>query len=534
MSDHSTTKQASDLRPEMRILIPATLVILAIAIPSILWPESSQKLFKTVNSSFTSNFGSLYLWVSFIMVSLSLYFVFSKIGDIKFGKPDEKPEFGNFGWLAMMFCTGVAGAVMFWSVVEPLWDLLYPPQYAPAMSTGAYEWSLAYVFFHWGPLCWPWYVITALPICYMFYKLKKPVLRISAAAEPLLGKKNVNGPVGAIIETFFVVGLVFTNAVIMAISIPIVNHAIASTMGVAPSKSMEFGVIVVSSIIFCGSLWMGLKKGIQRLSNLNVIIALSMVGFAFIFGPTQFMLDTATNSFGVMMDNYFKMQFWTDPFTEGRFPQDWTIFYALWMASYGPVMGLFIARISRGRTVRQIIAMGVIGGSAGSFLIHGVFGSYTLHAQMNGIVDAVAILKESGGPAAMVAVLQSLPMGIVVLVGYCIFSTIFLATSVDSCSLVISTAVTKKLNPSEDPSRGHRLYWALLQAGLAVALLMLGGLGSAKVFGIFAGALMVFPIILVVISWFIMLRNEKSLYEKSESPSFPVTDNLALAKEAVE
>lgn len=509
MSDSDTANNCSNRKPEMRILVPATLIVLSIALPSILWPEASQSLFKSINTAFTGKTGSLYLWASFIMACLSCYFVFSRYGDIKFGEPDEEPEFGNFGWVAMMFCTGVAGAVMFWSIVEPLWDLAAPPQYAATMSTQAYEWSLAYVLFHWGPLTWPWYVVTSLPICYMFYKLKRPVLRITAAAEPFIGEKNVNGPLGIGIEIFFVAGLVFANAAVMGISIPIVNHAIASTFGVEPSKGMELGVILVSTGIFCTSLWLGLKKGIQRLSNLNVIIALAMIAFAFVVGPTGFIMDTFTNAFGVMMDNYFKMQFWTDPFTSGRFPQDWTVFYALFMASYGPVMGLFIARISRGRTVRQIVAMGVLGGMAGAFMIHGVFGSYTLHVQLNGILDAVGILKESGGPAAMVAVLNTLPMGTVVLVGYSLFSTIFLATSVDSCALVISTAVTTELHPSEDPTRGHRLYWALLQGGLGVSLLMLGGLGSVRVFANFAGALMIFPIAFVVISWFIMLRDEK-------------------------
>lgn len=519
MSDHGLTNGKSKLKPEMRILVPATIVILAIAIPSILWPETSQKFFQAVNSAFTANTGALYLWISFIMVCLSVFFAFSRYGDIKFGKPDEKPEFGNFGWIAMMFCTGVAGAVMFWSVVEPLWDLVAPPQYAESMSTEAYEWSLAYVLFHWGPLTWPWYVITSLPICYMFYKLKRPVLRISAAVEPFLGEKRVKGPLGLGLETVFVVGLVFSNAAVMGISIPIVNHAIANTIGLEPGKGMELGVIIVSTAIFCTSLWLGLKKGIQRLSNLNVIIALTMIVFTFVFGPTRFILDTFTNSVGVMLDNYFKMQFWTDPFTSGRFPQDWTVFYALFMASYGPVMGLFIARISRGRTVRQIVSMGILGGMAGAFMIHGVFGSYTLNVQLNGIVDAVSILKESGGPAAMVAVLGSLPLGVVVLVGYSLFSTIFLATSVDSCAFVISTAVTTELHPGEDPSCGHRLYWALLQGGLGIALLMLGGLGSVRVFANFAGALMVFPIGFAVLSWFRMLRNEKPMLYKS--PSVP-------------
>jgi len=444
------------------------------------------------------------------MILLSAFFLFSRYGTMKFGDDDEKPEFNAFSWIAMMFCSGVAGAVMFWSIVEPLFNLASPPQFAEPLSRQAFEWAMAYVLLHWGPVTWPWYMVTALPICYMYYKRKKPVLRISTTAEPVLGDK-VNGALGKGIEIFFIIGLMFSNAAVMGVSVPIVNHALSAVIGTTPSFTMELIILAISAVIFTASVTLGLKKGIKVLSNANVVIALAMVLFCLVVGPTVFIVDNFTNSLGMMLGNFWNMIFWTDPYTAGSFPQDWTIFYALWMASYGPFMGLFIARISKGRTVRQVVGMGLFGGIAGSYLIHAVFGGYTLYAQLNHLVDAVGILKASGGPAALVSVLQTLPLGHVVLIGYCLFSTIFLATSVDSCAYVISCAATTKLVPGAEPTCGHRFYWAVIQAGLALAAITMGGLGPVKIFANFSGALMLIPIAFAVIAWFKMTKEDHAL-----------------------
>lgn len=514
-----------DLSPDKKILIPATLVLIGIIACSTLFTEQFEQILKTTYGVFAKSTGTWYLWVTVLMMLLSGYFMFSKYGQIKFGEKDEKPEFNNYSWISMMFCSGVAGAVMFWSIAEPLFNLAYPPQFAEPLSRQSYEWAMSYVLLHWGPVTWPWYVVTALPICYMFYNRKKPVLRISSAAEPVLGEK-VNGPIGKGIEIFFIIGLMFSNATVMGVSVPIVNHALAATLNIEPSFTLEMIILAVSAVIFTASVSMGLKKGIKVLSDTNVVIALSMVFFCLVAGPTVFIVDNFTSSFGHMLNNFFGMVFWTDPYTKGSFPQDWTIFYALWMASYGPFMGLFIARISRGRTVRQVIGLGLAGGITGSYLIHAVFGGYTLYAQLNGVVDAVGVLKASGGPAALVAVLQSLPAGSIVLIGYCIFSTIFLATSVDSCAYIISCAATTKLAVGHEPTRGHRFYWAAIQAGLALAAITLGGIGPVKIFANFAGALMLVPIAFLVLSWFKMTR-EDNAFVKCSIPETPQMSPIA-------
>ena len=458
-------QQTKDLRPEKTIFWPAVISILVISLPMLLFPKASEEIIGAIYQPFAAKFGALYRWVTVALIGLCVYFACSRYGDIKFGEPGEKPRYSLRSWVAMIFCSGVAGAVMFWSMIAPLWG-----------------------------------IITALPIAYMFHIRRRPVLRISSAAEVVLGRQT-DGLIGRTTDVFFILGLLFCTAVTMCISLPTVEAALHSVFGITPSFGVEIVILIVSACIAGCSVWMGLDKGIKRLSDLNVIIALSMVVYGAICGPTAGLFDIFTNAVGKWLGNYWNMTFWTSPFNESTFPKDWTIFYALFWAGYGPFMGLFIARISRGRTVREVIGWGMAGCCAGGFLIHGVFGSYTLYIQYHGILDAASILRESGAPAAMMAVLDTLPFGKVVMLVYCAFSTIFLATSVDSGCYVVSSVATTRMGVNDDPARWHRSFWALVQALLALGLLSIGGLGVAKIFGNFSGALMALPSILLTICW---------------------------------
>ncbi len=504
MSQSSLEKknQNDDLRPDMGILLPSIAVILLIAIPSLLYPKASEDIMRAIYQPFAANFGTLYLWFTVFLIGVCLYFACSRYGDVKFGELDEEPEFSLISWVAMIFCSGVAGAVMFWSITEPLWNLISPPQYAEPMSVAAYDWSLAYLLLHWGPNAWCTYFISALPIAYIFYIKKKPLLRISAASEIVIGAKNAKGLFGKCIDVFFILGLMFCTAVTMCLSLPTVAHALSSVFGLDPSFELQLIILGVSSLIAAVSVYMGLGSGIRILSNINITIALAMVIYGGLFGPSAELFNIFTNGISRMVGNYTIMSLWTDPWTPGNFPADWTIFYALFWAGYGPFMGLFIARISRGRTVREIITWGMVGTIAGGCLIHGVFGSYTLWLQHNNILDAVSILKEFGGPAAMIAVLETLPYSDLVLIAYSIFSTIFLATSVDSSCFVIASTATIRMSPGSDPLPWHRAGWAVSQGALALGIIAIGGLEVAKIFGNFSGALMALPVILLTWSWF--------------------------------
>ena len=175
-------QQTKDLRPEKTIFWPAVISILVISLPMLLFPKASEEIIGAIYQPFAAKFGALYLWVTVALIGLCVYFACSRYGDIKFGEPGEKPRYSLRSWVAMIFCSGVAGAVMFWSIIEPLWDIITPAQYAAPLSTEAFDWSLAYLLMHWGPNAWCTYFITALPIAYMFHIRRRPVLRRGSRA----------------------------------------------------------------------------------------------------------------------------------------------------------------------------------------------------------------------------------------------------------------------------------------------------------------------------------------------------------------
>lgn len=513
-----------DLRPDMGVFLPGLLVVLLISLPAVIAPKWTEELLTAIYVPFARDFGTLYLWITVGLIALCVYFAVSRFGDIKFGDPDEKPQFSLPSWVAMIFCSGVGGAIMFWAITEPLWDIMIPPQNVEPMSIQAYDWSLAYLLLHWGPNAWCTYLITALPIAYMFYIKKEPFLRVSMASEMIIGPRLARGLFGRCIDTFFILGLMFCTAVTMCLSLPTVTESLHAVFGVSPSLGTQIYVLLFSGLISAITVYKGLDRGIKWLSDVNVIIALFLAVYCFLCGPTVTLFNIFTNAFGKLLGNYPNMVFWTDPWAGGTFPRDWTIFYALFWAGFGPFMGLFIARISRGRTVREIIAWGMAGTVAGGCLMHGIFGSYALYVQHSGILDAVSILKEKGGAAAMIAVLSTLPLKDMVLIVYCVLSTIFLATTVNAGSYVVATAATRRISPDAEPHRVHRTFWCIAQCMLALGLLSMGGLGVAKMFGNFSGALMVLPVLLLVACWFRILSRKGSYLLRHHVQALPEDD----------
>lgn len=519
------------LRPEWKILVPSFIVILLISIPAVIAPKAAEDFFTAIYQPLAFNFGTLYLWITVGLIFMCFYYALTRWGNIKFGEPNEKPQFSITSWTAMIFCSAVGGAIMFWAITEPLWDILDPPQYAQSMSVDAYDWALAYLLMHWGPNAWCTYFMTALPIAYMLYIRKLPFLRISTATEPIIGVKNANGFIGRCLDVFFILGLMFCTAVTMCISLPTVANALENVFGFNSGLGTQTIILIFSGLVAGYTVYKGLSEGIKRLSNFNIALALILAAYCFVCGPSVQLFNIFTNAFGKWLGNYPNMVFWTDPWRGGSFPRDWTIFYALFWAGFGPFMGLFIARISRGRTVREIVIWGTLGTVAGACLIHGIFGSYSLYVQRNGILDVVSILKEKGGAAAMIAVLATLPLKDVVLLAYALLSTIFLATTVNAGSYICASTATHRLPPDAEPDKWHRTFWCLALCLLALGLISMGGLGVARMFGNFSGALMVIPILLVTACWIKILRDEGGWalkYHQAPKPEESVTEDETL------
>lgn len=498
----------NNLRNEWSIFIPTAILVLAISCLSLIWPNEVGNAVRGVRNAFIHGTGAIWLWISFLLLALTVFFTISPYGKIRFGNKEDKPEYSNFSWFCMVFCTAVAGAIMYWAIVEPMDHLANPPFGAEPLSRDAFKWALSFTLFR-EFYTWPWYLITALPICYLYHNRKKPFLRISRAAEDVIGEGNAKGWMGQAFEVLCATGLIVTNAGVLAVAVPMISRAFALAVGMEYSMKINLIVMLISTIIFATSTSLGLKKGIQALSRINIYIAIALLAYGFITGPTVFILENLTLSLGTVLDNFFSIALWAEPYRpDGTVAQDWTIFSTIWMVTYAPVTGLFIAKISKGRTVRELLFVLFVASTLGRFMIYGIYGGITMGFQLDGTLDVVGIMREGGYNPAMAAVLNGLPLGTLVLLVFCLFTLIFTATSLDSSSLMIASTMCRSIRDDQEPTIANRLFWAFAQALVGIAIIVIGGLSTMKAFGIMAGAIMIIPVALVILSWFKMIKSE--------------------------
>ena len=479
-------------------------MLLAVTIPLIVYPEQGAAWVAFARTFVVDNFGFLYLALGAGAGGFMLFIAFSKIGQISLGHPDEEPEFSTVSWAAMLFCAGIGASIMYWSMIEWAYYYQAPPFQVGGKSVEAARWAAAYGIFHWGPLAWSIYLIPALPIAYFYYVRKRRVLKISEALLPVLGERHAHGTVGKCIDILFVFGMLGGGATSLGLAAPLINEGVHELFGAPRNLTTQILVLLVCTAVFGASAFAGLKKGIERLSKINLWLALALLAFVFFAGPTIFLAETGIDSLGRVLSNIVHMATWIEPFgsfedfENTQFPQDWTIFYWAWWLAYAPSVGLFIARISRGRTIRSMIVGAIFFGTLGCFLFFMVLGNYGLYLQLSGELDVIHILNSETPTAAIFAMLNMLPMKFVVIGLFTLLALIFTATTFDSISYILASVVQKKLG--DEPMRWNRLFWAGAMSIMPISLLLLGGLATLQTASIVAGAPLLIVALLLCIS----------------------------------
>ncbi|MBG0791338.1 MAG: BCCT family transporter [Desulfovibrionaceae bacterium] len=446
-------------------------IILAACIPLILHPEAGERIINAMFSFVTVEMGWLYMVAGAAIFGLLMWFAFGPFGDRRLG---DKVEYSTFSWIGMLFCAGVGAGIMFGGSIDWAYYAAYPMHGAPLGSPEHAEWATAYGMFHWGPICWSIYAVLAVPIGYSYYVKRVPILNISQACTGLLGAHAQRWP-GKVIDILFMTGLVAGSATALGLGIPIVAAAIASVAGVEHSFWLEFGTLIFVTAIFCVSSSLGLKKGLSKLSDFNVLIALALLGFVFIVGPTLFLTDMAISSLGRMISGFVRMATSMDPMHTTGFTQDWTIFYYAWFVAYAPFMSLFIAKISRGRTVRQVVLGPVIIASLGCGSFYLVFGNFGQYLQLTGQLDVVSMVKSVKGATAIMAVADFIPMASLYKIVFATVTAISMATTFDAVSFALAATTTLKLTPDEEPARWNRLFWAVSLGLVPTGIMLIDG-----------------------------------------------------------
>ncbi|MFC4559227.1 BCCT family transporter [Virgibacillus kekensis] len=513
--------------------IGALILLLGVTIPLILYPVKGAEIVNLANDFMTGNFGVFYLLVGLAAFAFLIFVSFSKNGHVKLGNKDAEKEFGTFSWAAMLFAAGIGSSILYWGMIE--WAYYYqgPPFAITPGSKDAISWASAYGIFHWGPIAWAIYTLPALPIAYFYYVRKKPVLKISEAVRPVLGR-FVDGPIGVIIDVLFMFGLMGGAGTTLALGTPMIAEGVHDLTGIPITLGLKAGIMLVCTLIFAISAYSGLRKGIKILSDINLWLAIFVLVFIFVFGPTLFISETTLTSIGLIMDNFFKMATWLEPFgnlagfTETGFPESWTIFYWAWWVVYAPFVGLFVARISRGRTIREMVLGTMIYGTLGCVLFFGIMGNFGLYLQLTGQLDVIGFMNQYGAPAAIIEILHQLPMADVMVALFTILAVLFLATTFDSSSYILAAVVQKEVQ--SEPIRWNRLFWAFTLCLLPLVLMFVGDLETLQTASIVAG----FPVIFIMflLAWSFMKASNTDIHESKnyEAPTIHINRRERLGR----
>ncbi|MGV8906199.1 MAG: BCCT family transporter [Acetobacterium sp.] len=438
----------------------------------IISPDQSKYVIDLVSNFILSTFGFIYVWVVLISLLLCICIGVSRFGPIRLG--EDKKEYSEFSWAAMMFCSSMAAGFIYWGSIEWVFHYMNPPYGMIPFSTEATEFAATLPLFYWGLSAWGVYLIPAVAFAFLRYNIKNERFDVSIACRPLLGK-YAEGIGGKIINIFFLFGIIGGIGTALGIGSPLVSASLHQLFGLNDTPMLRFLVIIIVTAIFTASAYNGVKKGIRILSNVNIILMLLLIIYVFLSGNNSFIVNMQSTSLGLLFDNFFKMSTYMDPINNGGDPQSWLFFYWAWWLSYSLFMGLFIAKISRGRTIRQVIFGGLIYGFLGSFSMFSVLGNYSMDLQLRGIIDVVKGLTENGGPSTVIDVFSKMPLSGVVVFVILITSILSMATSFDSAAYTMAMVSSKQIPLNGRPSRKLTIFWAVTLAAIPMVLMIFNG-----------------------------------------------------------
>jgi len=479
---------------------------LSLASAFLLWgglaPNQLAQVTGSIQTWLLDAFGWFYLLCAVGLLVTAVMLIFSRYGDIPLGRDGEKPEFPLVTWFAMLFSAGMGIGLVFWGVAEPTAHFYDPPFGAPETPEAA-SLALQYSFFHWGLQPWAIYTMVAMCLAYFQFRKGEPGL-ISASCKPLL-KGYAQGWVGKSIDIIAVIATVFGVATSLGFGAIQISGGLSYLFDLPNTVMTQLILIAVVTALYMLSAQTGLHRGIKYLSNLNMVLALSLMGFLLFLGPTKFIMDVFTSALGEYLHNLPKMSLYLGPFDDSRWIQDWTLFYWAWWIAWAPFVGTFIARISRGRTVREFVLGVLLVPSLFCAFWFSVFGGTAIFLEMFQQAGLKQVIEAQGKEVALFTLLERFPFGAVMsMVAIFLIATFFI-TSADSATFVLGTLTT---NGNLNPPNSVKFTWGIVQSVAAAVLLWSGGLKGLQTGSILAAFPFAFIMLLMVGSLFKAFKEE--------------------------
>jgi choline/carnitine/betaine transport len=469
-------------------------------------------------------FGWFFVVAADAFLVLSVVLAASRFGRIRLGADDDEPEFSTLAWVSMMFSTGMGIGLVFYAVAEPIQHYAAPPPAAGVQpqTAQAAATAMQYTLFHWTLHPWGIYAVAALALAYSTFR-KGRGSRISAAFAPLLGSRAY-GPAGQAIDLLAVFATVFGSATSLGLGALQVAAGLDSATGVPDSTGVELVVIAALTAAFVISAFTGLHKGIKWLSTSNVVLAVGLMVFVFVAGPTIYTLEVLPASVGDYLSHLVVMSTRTGAFTDPAWLGSWTIFYWAWWISWAPFVGIFIARISRGRTVREFVTGVLLVPSGASIVWFAIIGGTALRVQRTGTRDLVADVGASA-ENALFGLLHALPLATVTTALAAVLVALFFVTGADSAALVLGSLSSRG---ALRPHRGVVVLWGVLIGAVAAALLLAGGLAALQQ----ATILVALPFVVVMLGLAVALVREMAADPAVRPRPGPRRSGLAAAVRA--
>ncbi|QDP39861.1 BCCT family transporter [Radiobacillus deserti] len=432
-------------------------------------PDHLQTVTADLTGDISDYFGWYYLILVMVLLAFCVFLMLSRFGKIKLGKPNEKPEFNLPTWFAMLFSAGMGMGLVFWTTAEPISHAYKSSPSAEMGSNQAIRDAMQYSFFHWGVHPWAVYGVVALVLAYFKFHKGYPGL-ISATLVPLFGEKSMAGLPGKLIDTLAVFATVVGVASTLGFGSAQINGGLSFLFDTPKNFTMQLIILAVSTFLFIFSAWSGVGKGIKYLSNANMGLGFVLLLLLFIVGPTMYILNMFTATLGNYITNFFEMSFRISPLNEeGRtWIDNWTIFYWAWWISWAPFVGVFIARISRGRTIKEFMLGVLFVPALVCFIFFAVFGVSALNIEQN----AIDMISQYSLETTTFAVLQHYPLGAIMSFVTIFVIGIFFITSADSATFVLGMLTT---NGDIHPSNSVKIVWGLAMSAMAAIIVYFGG-----------------------------------------------------------
>ena len=477
------------------VFITSSLLIVGFIIFGAFFTETAGTLFSFLQGFITDKFGWLFIILVNVALALCVYLAMSRYGDIRLGAQTETPQYSLFSWIGMLFSAGIGIGLVYWGTAEPLYHFMAPPL-GEAESVEAAKQAMNISFMHWGLHAWAIYTVVALSLAYFHFRRGLP-LSIRSTLYPLLGKK-IYGKWGHTVDILAVFGTMFGVVTSLGLGVMQINAGLEKLFGTPNSLTVQFGLIAFITALAAASVMMGLDKGIKRLSDVNIGFTIVLLAFMVILGPTLFIFDSFIENVGNYLTVLVPLGTWGESYSETDWQSGWTIFYWAWWVSWAPFVGIFIARISRGRTIREFTLGVLLIPMLILFFWFTTFGGVAIHMELASAVSGVspglveAVQADTG--SAIFKLVEYYPLAQPITLLIVVMIMLWFVTSSDSASFVIDMLTA---GGDTNPPKIQRLFWATTEGVIAAILLAAGGLSALQAAAIVAGlpfALVIFVI----------------------------------------